>query len=161
MTQDQIETVLNHVLKDLFYKILRLQEKSVSLSSNRTLSRTEMHVLEIVQETPNVTLTQIAEEFGTTKATTSVTVSRLVKKKYLEKTKLEKDKRKSVLSLTEQGIFFYQKHKQFHDNMVRSVLHDFRIGEYPEIVKSLQALLAFFDRMDKENALLPKPDPLP
>lgn len=158
MDQKQIEAVLNQVLKSLFYKILRLQEKSVSISSNRSLSRTEMHVLEIVEETPHVTLTSIAEELGITKATSSVTISRLVKKNYLKKTRLEEDRRKSVLSLTEQGRFCYLKHKQFHDEMVRSVLREFKIHQYPEIVKSLQALLAFFDRLEKENALLPKPE---
>jgi DNA-binding MarR family transcriptional regulator len=135
-----IEKVLNQVLKDLFYKILRIQEKAVAAASNRNLSRTEMHVLEIVEDVPNVTLTQIAETLGI-----SVTIARLEKKKYLEKVRLDEDKRKSLLKLTDQGLFCYEKHRQFHEAMVQSLLMEFKIDQYPTVIKSLEALLQFFN----------------
>ena len=152
MDQAHVEKVLNQVLKNLFYKILRIQERDVAMASNSQLSRTEMHVLEIVQDVPNVTLTQIAEMLGITKATASVTIARLEKKKYLHKVKLDEDKRKSLLKLTELGAVCYEKHRQFHDSMVQSLLQEFRIEEYPTIVKSLEALLQFFNKMDRSKA---------
>ncbi len=147
MTEQEIRTLLNQVLKDMFYSILRLQEKSVSKSANDNLSRTEMHALENIQDSPGATLTQIAEMLGVTKATVSVSVARLVSKGYLIKIKVDNDKRKSVLQLTEKGEDCCKKHKQFHDMLIESILKEFKIAEYPEILKSMQALLQFFNRI--------------
>ncbi len=158
MDQANIEKVLNQVLKDLFYKILRIQERDVAVATNSRLSRTEMHVLEIVEDMPNVTLTQIAEKLGITKATASVTVARLENKGYLEKVRMDADKRKSMLRLTETGLFCYDKHKQFHDSMVQSLLQEFRIEDYPNVIKSLEALLLFFNRTDR-GGLASKAEP--
>ena len=96
ITDQEIELLLNQALKDMFYSVLRLQERSVSKLANGNLSRTEMHALEIVQDIPDATLTQIADILGITKATVSVSVNRLVEKGYLIKTRAEDDKRKSI-----------------------------------------------------------------
>lgn len=149
MTEKEIKELLNYILKDLFYKVLRLQAKSVSKSSNNNINRTEMHVLENVQDTPNATVTDIAETLGISKATASVSIARLQDKDFLKKIKSDKDKRKSILVLTENGEVCCKKHKQFHDTMVRSVLKEFKIEEYPEVIKSLQALAGFFNRLEK------------
>ena len=148
MTEQEIRALLNQVLKDLFHRILKLQEQSVSRSANDSISRTEMHALEAVQDSPKATLTQVADILGVTKATVSVSVTRLVNKGYLLKTKVENDKRKSVLQLTEKGEFCCKKHRQFHDMLVQSVLKEFDIADYPEVLKSLQALLSFFERLE-------------
>jgi DNA-binding MarR family transcriptional regulator len=147
MTEQETRTLLNQVLKEMFHRVLRLQEKSVSQAANANLSRTEMHALEIVQDCPGATLTQIAELLDVTKATVSVSVNRLVEKGFLKKTKMEDDRRKSALMLTEKGEACCKKHKQFHDMMVDSMLKDFDIASRPELLKGLQALLEFFERM--------------
>jgi len=147
MTEQEIKTLLNQVLKDMFHRILRLQEKSVSQSANGNISRTEMHALETIQDCPNATLTQIAEMLGVTKATVSVSVNRLVTKGYLVKIKAETDKRKSILKLTEKGEATCKKHKQFHDMLIESILREFDVSSYPEILTSMQALLKFFNRL--------------
>ncbi|MEA4869067.1 MAG: MarR family transcriptional regulator [Christensenella sp.] len=147
MTDQEIELLLNQALKDMFYSVLRLQEQSVSKLANGNLSRTEMHALEIVQDIPEATLTQIAEMLGVTKATVSVSVNRLVEKGYLEKTRAEDDGRKSILRLTESGETMCKKHKQFHDMLIHSVMRDFHVAEYPEVLKSMQALVNFFNHL--------------
>ncbi len=145
-----IRLLLNELLKNLFFKILRIQEKSVSLSSNDVISRTEMHSLEVIQQGQNVTLTLLAEKLGITKATASVCVSRLVKKGYIVKTQLEDDKRKNVLKLKEKGEHLCQKHAVFHEQMIDSLLADFKISEYPQLLKGLEALYLFFNDLDKK-----------
>lgn len=147
MTDQEIELLLNAALKDMFYSVLRLQEQSVSKLANGSLSRTEMHAMEIVQDIPEATLTQIAEILGITKATVSVSVSRLVEKGYLEKTRSESDGRKSILRLTEEGETMCKKHKQFHDMLIGSVMREFNVSQYPEVLKSLQALVNFFNHL--------------
>ncbi len=147
MTDQEIELLLNQVLKDMFYSVLRLQEKSVSKLANGNLSRTEMHALEIIQDVPDATLTQLADILGITKATVSVSVSRLVEKGYLEKIRSEDDRRKSILRLTESGEVMCKKHTQFHDMLINSIMREFRVAEYPEVLKSMQALVNFFNNL--------------
>jgi DNA-binding MarR family transcriptional regulator len=149
MNEQEIRILLNQVLKDLFYKILRLQEKSVSQSAGNAISRTEMHILEAVQDERDVTLTRIADVLGVTKATASVSVSRLAEKGYLCKDASGGDRRKSILKLTETGEACCRKHRLFHNMMIESLLKDFKIEEYPAVLKSLQALLDFFARLER------------
>jgi DNA-binding MarR family transcriptional regulator len=147
MTEQETRTLLNQVLKEMFHRLLRLQDKSVSQSANANLSRTEMHALESIQDCPGATLTQIAEMLGVTKATVSVSVNRLVDKGFLVKNKMEDDKRKSALQLTDKGEECCKKHKQFHDTMIESILKEFDIAARPELLTSMQALLEFFARL--------------
>lgn len=151
MTEDSIRSLLNELLKDLFFRILRIQERSVSQNSKDSISRTEMHVLEVIHQFENnVTLTQLADKLGITKATASVCISRLEKKDYIEKTKFKRDKRKSVLKLKEKGEYLCLKHAEFHDKMIDSILKDFKISEYPQLLKGLEALYHFFGNIEKE-----------
>lgn len=145
MSDPEIEALLNQALKDMFYSVLRLQEQSVSKLANGNLSRTEMHALEIIQDYPDATLTRIADVLGITKATISVSVNRLVEKGYLVKTRAEDDKRKSILQLTQTGELMCKKHKQFHDMLIHSVMKEFHVEEYPEVLRSMQALVNFFN----------------
>lgn len=149
MTEQEIKVLLNKLLKEIFYKILRLQEKEVSKATNSNISRTEMHMIETIEDSPTATLTDIAEELGITKATASVSASRLEEKKYIEKVKTENDKRLNILTLTEKGKVCYSKHKHFHDMMIERLLRDFKISEYPGLLVSLQGLADFFKGFEK------------
>lgn len=149
MSEDKTRLLLNRVLKEMYPQVMRLQEKMVSLSADANLSRTEMHALETVQELPGATLTQIAQALNVAKATASVSVNRLVRKGYLEKHNLPSDKRKSELALTKMGEECCAKHKYFHDKMIDSILNEFNVSEYPELLKSMSALVEFFARLNK------------
>ncbi len=149
MTEEVIRKLLNQILKDLFFKILRIQSKMVSRAAQENISRTEMHTLEAIEESEYVTLTQIADKLAVTKATASVTVKRLVKKGFVKKVKEENDKRISTLKLTQKGKDSCGKHRQFHEGLVDGILHDFNIEEHPHVVKSLQALLDYFVKLEK------------
>ena len=149
MTEEVVRKLLNQILKDLFFKILRIQAKMVSRAAQENISRTEMHTIEAIEESEYVTLTQIADKLSVTKATASVTIKRLVKKGFVKKVKEENDKRISTLKLTQKGEDSCGKHRQFHDGLVDGILHDFNIEEHPHVVKSLQALLDYFIKLEK------------
>ena len=148
MEQKDTKDILNEILKDLFYKILKIQVKSVAKATGGALSRTEMHMLECIDDNPDIILTDIAQKLGITKATASFSVRTLEKNVYIEKKQSYSDRRKISLVLTQSGKLSCEKHAKFHDMMVKSILSEFEIDEYPEVLKSLQALLSFFDRLD-------------
>ncbi len=145
METDKIRELLNGYLKDIFYRILDIQAKQVSLASDKRLSRTELHSIEIIKDVPDPILTDVADKMHISKATASVCIDRLVKKGFVSKNVSSEDKRKSTLGLTQIGEDTYSQHKRFHDDMVEAVLTDFDISEYPELLRGLKNLADFFN----------------
>ncbi len=145
METEQIRDVLNGYLKDIFFRVLDIQAKQVSIASKKRLSRTELHSIEIIKDVPDPILTDVADKLHISKATASVCIDRLVKKGFVSKNISKDDKRKSTLALTQIGEDTYHQHKEFHEKMVDSLLKDFDISEYPELLKGLKNLADFFN----------------
>ena len=151
MEKDSTRRLMNHFLKKLFFKVLSIQEKNVSIASKNRLSRTEIHTIEVVNDSDNPILTNVASELSISKATASVAVERLVKKGFIEKTKDVIDKRKSILVLTETGKQCYDQHGAYHEKMVDAMIHDFDIESYPELLRGLESLSDFLDNYEPED----------
>ena len=137
--------LLNDYLKNIFYRILDIQAKQVSLAADNRLSRTEMHSIEIIKDAGEPILTDVAEVLRVSKATASVCIDRLVKKGFVTKNTCSDDKRKFTLSLTETGEATYEQHHLFHDKMVEAMIEDFKVEEYPELLRGLKNLAKFFN----------------
>lgn len=140
----EINQMTNEILKDLFYQIMTIQEKFVNKSSNIKLSRTEIHIIEIIGDIPNSILTDIANKLYITKATASVSINRLIKKGLVMRMPLDNDKRKHGLILTDQGSECYDSHAVFHKQLVDSLTNDFNLNEKQELLKGLRQMLEFF-----------------
>ena len=110
MNKQKAEAIINVFLKDIFYRVLDIQAKQVSMATEKKLSRTEMHAIEIVKDESAPILTDVAEKLRVTKATASVCIDRLVKKGFVSKQKLKNDARKFSLALTESGDACYDQH---------------------------------------------------
>ena len=144
LNNNEINQMSNEILKELFHQIMTIQEKFVEDSSNLRLSRTEIHVVEIVGDKPGIILTDIANLMYITKATTSVSVNRLVEKGLLKRMPAEDDRRKYRLILTDEGKKCYDAHGEFHKQLVEALTNDFKLNEKQELVKGLKQMLEFF-----------------
>ncbi|MEX1376976.1 MAG: MarR family transcriptional regulator [Eubacteriales bacterium] len=144
MNNIEINQMSNEILKELFHQIMNIQERFVENSSDIKLSRTEIHILEIVGDEPGSILTDIANKLYITKATVSVSVNGLVKKELLKRMHLENDKRKQGLFLTDEGKKCYSSHAQFHNQLIEALMNDFKLNEKEELVKGLKQMLDFF-----------------
>lgn len=145
MQETATRALINHFLKDIFFRVLDIQAKNVSIATEKRLSRTEMHAIEIIKDYDTPILTTVAERLRVSKATASVSIDRLVKKGFVSKKLFSEDKRKFSLALTDIGELCYQQHKAFHEKMVESVLTDFKLDEYPELMRGLENLATFFN----------------
>lgn len=139
-----INQMTNEILKELFHQIMTIQQKFVEDSSNLRLSRTEIHIIEIVGDCPDSILTDIANKLYITKATVSVSINRLIEKGLLGRVPLENDKRKYRLVLTQDGKLCHDTHQKFHDKMIEAVTKDFNLNERKELVRALKQMLQFF-----------------
>jgi len=146
MTQQNTKELINQYLKDIFYQVLSIQENHVSIAAKKRLSRTEMHSIEVIKDNASPILTHVAEALKISKATASVCIERLVRKGFVLKKKLISDRRKHSLELTDIGELCYTQHKEFHDKMVDSLLTDFKLDEYPELLRGLKNMSDFFKK---------------
>jgi len=144
LNNTEITQMSNEILKELFHQIMTIQEKFVENSSNLKLSRTEIHVIEIVGDNPGIILTDIAGMMYITKATASVSVNRLVEKGLLKRMPSDMDKRKYGLALTDEGRKCYDAHGEFHKQLLEALTNDFKLNEKQELVKGLRQMLDFF-----------------
>jgi len=144
LNNNEINQMTNEILKELFHQIMNIQEKFVENSSNIKLSRTEIHIIEIVGECPGSILTDIASKMYITKATTSVSINRLVEKGLLKRMPLENDKRKHGLFLTDEGLKCFNSHAMFHNQLIEALTKDFKLNEREELLKGLKQMLDFF-----------------
>jgi len=151
MEKDNTRRLMNHFLKKLFFKILSIQEKNVSIASKNRLSRTEIHTIEVINDCDNPILTNVASQLDISKATASVAIERLVRKGFVEKTKDAIDKRKSILVLTETGKLCYDQHANYHEKMVDALIKNFDIESYPELLSGLESLSDFLDNYETDN----------
>ena len=142
--------VVNNILKELFYKILRIQENAIKTYSQGNVTITEVHILEAVEETRPATMGSIAKKLGIKTPSLTVTVKKLVNKALVERLRPEDDQRKVFLMLTKKGKEYYLKHKKFHKDMVNAVVKDFKMAEMPILIQSMKSLNDFFEEKYKE-----------
>ena len=97
--------VLNNLLVKLFNDILRIEEKSLKKSEELSdLSVTEIHTIDVIGEKEERTMSEIANDLSITVGTLTTAINKLIKKGYVERRRIEEDRRIVLVKLTEKGI---------------------------------------------------------
>jgi DNA-binding MarR family transcriptional regulator len=146
----ETKKVLNELLVDLFYHILRLEEKNLK-DNGVNLSMTEVHAIEAIKKVNFPSMSNVAKYLKVTVGTLTITINRLVRKGYVERYRNERDKRIIVLLLTEKGEEVFQIHEEFHERMVDSLLSDLNVNDDKNLIKSLKNLQEFFNSLESKN----------
>ena len=94
------EDVLNKVLVQLFNDILHIEEKSMNNTEFKNLSITEIHTIEAIGMEGNRTMGEIAHDLRITLGTLTTAINKLIKKGYVERKRIEQDRRVVLVSLT-------------------------------------------------------------
>ena len=110
------ELELGKSLFKLYYKNIKLEEKSVKSEKNRfNLTINELHLIECIRNlTKNnegPTISKIASELDITRPSTTVAVNKLESKKFVEKTGCPNDGRSVRVKLSSKGEKAYSFHK--------------------------------------------------
>lgn len=135
----------NEFFVECFNQILR-KEESVLSQADKNISVSEFHLIEkISQLKDNNTSKAIAKALGITLGSLSVSAKILEKKGYITKEKDNHDKRISRLYLTEKGIYINEIHRNFHINMIDSVLKELTEDEAEILLSSLIKIKKFFN----------------
>ena len=89
------------------------------------------------------TTSELAKKLNSTAGTLTVAINALVKKGYVERIRMEKDRRVVKLGLTKKGRLLYRLHDKFHREMVKNTIRDMEDQEVKVLLKGLNNLHGF------------------
>ena len=140
------ELVLNNILVKLFNNILRIEEFALKSSPFNDLSITEMHTIEAIGIEKARTMSEVALDLKITVGTLTTAINKLIKKGYVNRRRIEEDRRVVMIELTEKGILAYKVHEKFHEEMIDHVLEELGVSEEEVLISSLDKLDKFFQK---------------
>ena len=112
MIRNEAEDVLNSLLVDLFNDILKIEGSVLKAGEFSDLSVTEMHIIEAIGCDREMTMTEVARDLEITVGTLTTAINRLIKKEYVERRRIEEDRRVVLIKLTGKGEEAFKSHKQ-------------------------------------------------
>ena len=145
----KIEDILNKLLVQLFNDILQIEEKSLKNTQFTDLSITEIHTIEAIGLDRSRTMGEIAHDLRITVGTLTTAITKLIKKGYVERKRIEEDRRVVLVNLTSKGEEVYKVHQVFHEEMICAMLSNFSDEEEQVLSKSLEKLNNFFEEKYK------------
>lgn len=123
--------------------VLKLEEGALKDSTFGNLSITEIHTLEAITIDMTKTMTQVATELGISVSTLTAAINKLVKKGYVHRFRVEEDRRKVKIQLTESGKAAVKEHQSFHIDMVSDALATMNADEIKQFSNSINGLYNF------------------
>ncbi|SCJ96886.1 Multiple antibiotic resistance protein marR [uncultured Clostridium sp.] len=139
------ENVLNKLLVQLFRDILDIEEKWLQNSEFSDLSVTEIHVIEAISIDKERTMSEVAYDLSITVGTLTTAINKLIKKGYVDRRRIEEDRRVVLITLTEKGKEVYRFHEEFHNDMIKYTIDNFSIEEEMVLVSALKKVSGFFE----------------
>ena len=92
----------------------RIEDLPIAVNEDFEVTTREAHTIQAIGENENISVTDVANLFGTTKSAASQMVSKLAKKGCLKKEMSAHSNKEYELSLTPLGWKVFRAHEQFH-----------------------------------------------
>ena len=145
-----INHMLNEVLVRLFRNINVIEERAICTGDYKDVTANDMHVIEAIDMEEARNMSSVARSLGVTTGTLTIAVNSLVKKGYVERARSEEDRRVVLVSLSEKGKRAYLHHRQFHEQMIGSVVKELTEEELEALVKALTKLNSWFRSFEED-----------
>ena len=104
-----------------------------------------MHIIEAIGCDREMTMTEVARDLEITVGTLTTAINKLIKKEYVERRRIEEDRRVVVVYLTESGKKVFDEHTLFHKEMIDEVAKNFEDYELKVLTKALSKVSEFFE----------------
>lgn len=141
---DKNVSVINEILVEIFNDILVIEQESMQTTKYNDISISEIHTIDAIGINELKNMTEVASKLKITMGTLTTAVNNLVKKGYVQRKAMEKDRRVVLVELTETGKIIYKLHKRFHDMMVKRTINGLTKEEEQILIRSLEKLNNFF-----------------
>lgn len=134
---------INTFLVDIWGRINKIEERSLTTALGEDISVTEIHIIEKIGFNQPKRMSEVSRALGVTMATLTVACDKLEHKDLVIRERDNKDKRVVNVSLTARGMAVYECHKRFHEKMVSAALKDFTKNEVQILAQSLIKIQRF------------------
>lgn len=135
---------LNEMLVSLFNHVMDVESQAVITEEFKDISNNDMHIIEAVGIDEPRNMSDIAKRLDVTVGTLTTNMNGLEKKGYIVRQRSETDKRVVYITLTERGRKAFFHHRDFHRNMIKSVVVGLDDDEKRLLYRCLKKLDAFF-----------------
>ena len=136
--------VANELLVKIFNDILEIEEVALRNGEFSDLSVREMHVIDAIGSKDQRTMTEVAKDLNITVGTLTTAVNKLITKGYVERKRIEEDRRVVMVTITENGVKAKEVHSEFHREMVNAAMADQNEDELEILLASLEKLNKYF-----------------
>ncbi|HCW03434.1 MAG TPA: MarR family transcriptional regulator [Clostridium sp.] len=141
--------VLNELLVDLFNDILQIEQNSLKQGKLNDLSVTEIHTIDAIGMYEPRSMSEVAADLRITVGTLTTAINKLIKKGYVERQRIEEDRRVVLIKLTKKGKLAYRVHEKFHKDMIMATIEGLSQEEEKILISAMDRLNNFFK--DKYN----------
>ena len=141
---DKSTIMINELLVNLFNDVLQIEEQSLRDGVLSDISITEIHTIEAIGMYSERTMSEVAQKLKITVSTLTTAINRLIKKGYVERKRIEEDRRVVLVKLTKRGKLADRLHQKFHREMINNAIEGLSLEEEEILVSSLNKLNNFF-----------------
>lgn len=141
---DRIYSVVNEILVDIFNDILQIEQSALKQGALSDLSVTEIHTIEAIGMYDPRNMSEVAADLRITVGTLTTAINKLIKKGYVERKRIEEDRRVVQIQLTKKGKLAYRIHEKFHNDMVKESVEGLSQEEEGILIKALEKVNNFF-----------------
>ncbi len=141
---DRIYSVVNEILVDIFNDILQIEQSALKQGALSDLSVTEIHTIEAIGMYDPRNMSEVAADLRITVGTLTTAINKLIKKGYVERKRIEEDRRVVQIQLTKKGKLAYRIHEKFHNDMVKESAEGLSQEEEGILIKALEKVNNFF-----------------
>lgn len=144
---------LNEMLVKLFNNVMDIEEKAVITGQFQDITNNDMHIIEAIGNNADEpkSMSVIAKKLSVTVGTLTTNMNSLEKKGYIVRERSRTDKRVVYVFLTEKGKKAFYHHRDFHKNMIKSIVKDLDEDEMKIMIKCLLNLNDFFNKLENEQ----------
>lgn len=135
---------LNEMLVNLFNHVMDVEAQAVITEEFKDITNNDMHIIEAVGVDEPRKMSDVAKRLAVTQGTLTINVTQLEKKDYVIRERSEADKRVVYVTLTDKGRKAFFHHRDFHKNMIKSVVVGLDDDEKRLLYKCLVKLENFF-----------------
>lgn len=137
-------TLINELLVQLFNDVLQIEEQSLKSGVLSDISITEIHTIEAIGMYNERTMSEIAQKLKITVSTLTTAINKLIKKGYVERERIEEDRRVVLVKLTKRGKLAFRLHQRFHREMINNAIEGLSLDEEEILISSLNKINDFF-----------------
>ena len=136
--------VINELLVQLFTDVIQIEEQTLKNGILSDISITEIHTIEAIGAYSETSMSEIAQKLKITVSTLTTAINKLIKKGYVERKRIEEDRRVVLVKLTKRGKLAFRLHEKFHGEMINNAIEGLSIEEEELLISSLNKINDFF-----------------